>query len=81
VLKREIPASALPAMLDHMELFGMGASWGGYESLILPTHPERMRSATKWDTGPTLRLHAGLEDIGDLIADLDAGFTRLNAAR
>jgi len=81
ILKREIPASALPAMLDHMELFGMGASWGGYESLILPTHPERMRSAVKWDTGPTLRLHAGLEDIGDLIADLGAGFARLNAAR
>src|SRR5260370_40897850 len=68
-------------MLDGMELFGMGASWGGYESLILPTHPERMRSAKNWQSGPTLRLHAGLEDLGDLICDLERGFSRLNAAR
>jgi len=81
VLKREVSQQALAAMLDGMELFGMGASWGGYESLILPTHPERIRTATPWASGPTLRLHAGLEDLSDLIADLDAGFARLNAAR
>jgi cystathionine beta-lyase len=63
-----------------MELFGMGASWGGFESLILPTHPERMRTAVPWTEGPALRLHAGLEDIDDLIADLERGFARLNAA-
>jgi cystathionine beta-lyase len=81
VLRKDIPSSALSDMLDGMELFGMGASWGGYESLILPTHPERMRTAKDWQTGPTLRLHAGLEDLGDLIGDLERGFARLNAAR
>ena len=59
----------------------MGYSWGGFESLIVPAHPERLRTAVPWRAGVTLRLHAGLEDIGDLIADLDRGFARLNAAR
>ncbi|HUN45795.1 MAG TPA: PLP-dependent transferase, partial [Stellaceae bacterium] len=80
-LRRDTPPAAISAMLDGMELFGMGASWGGYESLILPSHPERMRTATPWTGGPVLRLHAGLEDIGDLIADLEQGFARLAAAR
>jgi cystathionine beta-lyase len=80
VLKRHFAKPAVDAMLDGMELFGMGASWGGYESLILPTHPERLRTATAWETGPTLRLHAGLEDLDDLIADLEHGFARLGAA-
>ncbi len=75
------PPVALAAMLDGMTLFGMGFSWGGYESLLLLTHPETMRSAAGWSVeGPTLRLHAGLEDPGDLIADLEAGFARLKAA-
>ena len=80
VLKRGIAKKAVDAMLDGYELFGMGASWGGFESLVLPTHPERLRSATRWDTGPSLRFHAGLEDLGDLIADLTRGFERLQAA-
>ncbi len=67
------------AMLDGMELFGMGASWGGFESLLIPTWPEQNRTATTWDAeGQTLRIHIGLEDPEDLIADLDAGFARLN---
>ena len=77
------PASrkALAAMLDGLELFGMGYSWGGYESLILPFDPRGYRSATVWDSeGPALRIHAGLEDIEDLMADLDAGFERLAGA-
>jgi cysteine-S-conjugate beta-lyase len=58
----------------------MGASWGGYESLILPVNPVRV--AAKWDApGPTLRLHAGLEQIDDLIADLEDGFARLAATQ
>jgi cystathionine beta-lyase len=66
-------------MLDGMELFGMGASWGGFESLLIPTWPETNRTATKWQTdGQTMRIHIGLEDPEDLIADLDAGFARLN---
>ena len=76
------PRPALAAMVDHLELFHMGFSWGGFESLILPVDPGRVRSATRWQgTGPVLRLHAGLEDPDDLIADLDKGFARLNAAR
>lgn len=77
------PAShdALAAMLDHLELFGMGYSWGGYESLILPFDPRTYRSATTWQLeGPALRLHIGLEDVEDLKADLHAGFARLAAA-
>ncbi|MDP6951441.1 MAG: cystathionine beta-lyase [Alphaproteobacteria bacterium] len=73
---------ALAAMLDGMELFAMGYSWGGYESLIIPTNPASHRTATDWtDEGPALRIHAGLEDADDLIADLDAGLARLAAAR
>jgi cystathionine beta-lyase len=79
VLKPQSHA-ALAAMLDGMELFGMGYSWGGYESLILPFNPASYRSVTKWQAeGPALRLHAGLEDIDDLKADLEASFARLAA--
>jgi cystathionine beta-lyase len=76
------PASrvALAAMLDGLGLFGMGYSWGGFESLILPFDPSDYRTATKWQAeGPALRLHVGLEDVEDLKADLDAGFARLAA--
>jgi cystathionine beta-lyase len=72
---------ALAAMLDGMRLFSMGFSWGGYESLLVRVNPETMRSATGWaEKGPLLRLHAGLEDPGDLITDLEAGLARLAAA-
>jgi cystathionine beta-lyase len=77
VLRHDIPKAAIDAMLDGMELFGMGASWGGFESLILPGHPERLRTVRPWQDGPLLRLHAGLEDLQDLIADLERGFARL----
>ena len=82
VLLDPCPKSALTAMLDHLELFGLGYSWGGFESLALPVHPRRVRTATSWDhPGPLLRFHAGLEDIDDLIRDLEAGFARLRRAR
>jgi cystathionine beta-lyase len=81
VLRRDVAKPAVDAMLDGMELFGMGFSWGGFESLIVPVYPDRLRSATRWEEGPVLRLHAGLEDRDDLIADLARGFDRLNAAR
>ena len=69
------------ALLDGMELFGMGASWGGYESLMIPTFPEKARTVRPWKAeGPTLRLHIGLEDTDDLITDLDAGLKRMSAA-
>ena len=75
------PEKAVAAFLDDLKLFGMGYSWGGFESLIIPQYPAKMRSATKWEAeGQILRIHAGLEDVDDLIADLDAGFARLRAA-
>ncbi len=74
---------ALHAFVDGLELFGVGASWGGYESLILRFDPAspRLRTASPWrDVGPLLRLHVGLEDADDLIADLRAGLRRLEEA-
>ena len=69
---------AVNRMVDHMNLFGIGFSWGGYESLIMPQNPERNRTATTWQAeGPLLRLHIGLEDVADLKTDLAAGFERL----
>lgn len=71
----------IAAMVDGLEHFGLGASWGGYESLVLPFDPSNYRSATEWRApGPCLRFHIGLEDPDDLIADLDAGFHRLAKA-
>lgn len=79
VLDREYDEDALRALLNDLELFAMGASWGGYESLILPARP--VRTATEWNPGGTLlRLHVGLEAPEDLIADLAAGLDRLTAA-
>ena len=75
------PEKALAAFLDGLELFGMGYSWGGFESLVIPQYPKKMRTATEWNAeGQILRFHAGLEDIGDLVADIEAGFARLHAA-
>lgn len=78
---KPVSRQAISAFLDGMELFGMGYSWGGYESLILPANPEKLRTASTWNSqGPMIRLHAGLEDVGDLIADLERGLTRLGEA-
>ena len=80
VVLRPVARERIAAMLNGMRLFGMGWSWGGFESLIIPTYPERTRSATTWHAeGPCLRLHIGLEDADDLIVDLDEGFLRLGA--
>jgi len=76
-----VPRSALQAMVDHMELFGMGYSWGGFESLLLPANPTTSRTATRWtEEGQLIRVHAGLEAVDDLIRDLEAGFQRLRRA-
>jgi cystathionine beta-lyase len=78
---KPVAKPALAAMLDDLGLYGMGFSWGGYESLIVPGNVGSLRTATKWsEPGPLLRVHAGLEDPEDLIADLDKGFARLRAA-
>ena len=69
---------AVADMLDGLELFGMGFSWGGFESLVVPFDPTDYRTATAWPgDGPALRFHIGLEDVDDLKADLDRGFQRL----
>jgi cystathionine beta-lyase len=71
---------AVAAMLDGLELFGMGYSWGGFESLIVPFDCRTYRTATQWNpVGPALRIQIGLEDVEDLKAELDAGFARLRA--
>ncbi|HYN39053.1 MAG TPA: cystathionine beta-lyase [Rhodospirillales bacterium] len=81
VVLQPVGRVGLAAMLDGMRLFRMGFSWGGFESLIIPFDPRPVRTAPAWpDAGPCLRLHCGLEDVADLLADLDAGFTRLRAA-
>ena len=78
VVLKPAPKEAVYALIDALDLFGIGASWGGFESLIQPTTPARIRSATRWEPeGPTLRLHIGLEDPQDLIEDLDGGFHAL----
>jgi cystathionine beta-lyase len=78
VVLKPAPQAAVYALIDALDLFGIGASWGGFESLVQPTNPARIRSATRWQAeGPSLRLHIGLEDPQDLIADLDRGFYAL----
>jgi cystathionine beta-lyase len=63
-----------------MRIFGMGASWGGYESLIIPAHPGATRSVTPWPPKMRVyRVHIGLEDVEDLRADLADGLDRLKA--
>lgn len=70
------PEAAVAAFVDGLRHFGIGYSWGGFESLIVPAHIRR--SAGRFDAaGPVLRIHAGLEDAGDLIADLEKGLARL----
>ncbi len=74
--------AAVAALIDDLAHFGIGFSWGGYESLILPADPARVRTATRWRAeGPLLRLHIGLEDPDDLIADLAAGLDRFRTAK
>ena len=79
VLKDGPGEQDLARMLDGMELFAMGFSWGGFESLIIPSDPRTMRTTYDWPYNqPTLRIHAGLEDPDDLLKDLDAGLKRLS---
>ena len=79
---KEAPQKAVDALLDTVTLFGMGFSWGGFESLVIPFDCSSYRSATTWAPGgPTLRLHIGLENVEDLKADLERGFAAFNATR
>ena len=70
------------AFMNELALFGMGFSWGGFESLVIVFDCSEYRTATKWAPGgPTLRFHIGLEDPDDLLADLDRGFAAMAAAK
>ncbi|WP_414462900.1 cystathionine beta-lyase [Hyphomicrobium sp. DY-1] len=81
IVLKPVPQKALAALLDGLKLFGMGYSWGGYESLVVPFDPTSYRTATRWQgPGPALRFHIGLEAVEDLIADLAAGFERMKSA-
>jgi cystathionine beta-lyase len=79
VVFRPVAQAQVNKFLNALALFGMGASWGGYESLAIPFDCSAIRTATKWSPGgPTVRFHIGLEDPGDLIADLERGFAAMN---
>jgi cystathionine beta-lyase len=71
---KPLPDSVVKTGLNGLRYFGHGASWGGFESLVTFPKPARSRSVTPWQSGPLLRLHIGLEDPQDLIADLSAAF-------
>jgi cystathionine beta-lyase len=78
---KPVPQKAVYAFLDTLELFGIGASWGGYESLAIPFDCSPVRSVTRWEPGgPTVRFHIGLEAVEDLIVDLERGFAALAEA-
>jgi cystathionine beta-lyase len=81
IVLKPVPQAAVHAFINALTLFGIGASWGGFESLVIPFDCTNVRTATTWAPGgPAVRFHIGLEDVDDLIADLEHGFTALAAA-
>ena len=81
VVLKPMSEKAVHAFMNELTLFGMGFSWGGFESLVIVFDCSEYRTATKWTPGgPTLRFHIGLEDTGDLIADLERGFAAMTRA-
>ncbi|CAA7617759.1 putative cystathionine beta-lyase [Candidatus Terasakiella magnetica] len=82
VILKPAAKDAVDCMLDGYSHFKLGFSWGGFESLVIPTSGHSIiRTATTWaPTGPSLRFHTGLEDADDLLADLERGFERLTCA-
>jgi cystathionine beta-lyase len=82
IVLKPVPEKALIAFLNGLSLYGMGASWGGFESLAIPFDVDDYRTATKFEPGgPSIRFHIGLEDTGDLIADLERGFAAMAATK
>jgi cystathionine beta-lyase len=78
VILNPVNEAAVAALIDSLALFGIGSSWGGFESLAISADPAKYRSATQWNPGgPLLRLHIGLEDPDDLIADLEQGLAQM----
>src|ERR1700744_515953 len=81
VVLKPAPQKSVDALLDAVKLFGMGYSWGGFESLVIPFDCSPYRTASTWaPAGPTLRVAIGLENVSDLKADLERGFAAFNAA-
>jgi cystathionine beta-lyase len=79
--KRQNPTSKqIAALCEGRRYFGIGYSWGGYESLIFPARIGSLRSVAPWQGGPLIRVHIGLEDPADLIADLETGFSAMARA-
>jgi len=78
VVLKPVSEARLAAFADGLQHFGIGYSWGGFESLIIPAHIRRTVRPFEAE-GPVLRIHAGLEDVGDLIADLEKGLERLKS--
>ena len=81
IVLKPAPQQAVDALLNAVKLFGMGYSWGGFESLMIPFDCAPYRTATKWAPGgPTLRPHIGLENVEDLKSDLERGLAAFHAA-
>lgn len=80
---KEFSDEAVVRMVDNMKIFSIGFSWGGFESIIMKTNINAVRSVKLWEfgpgLGPTIRVSIGLEDTADLINDLEDGFERLRA--
>ncbi len=76
-----VDEAGVAALVDGRRHFGIGYSWGGYESLIMPGNIATLRTVEPWQGGPIIRVHIGLEAVDDLIADLDEGFTRMRRLR
>jgi len=82
IVLKPIAEKPVHAFMNELALFGMGYSWGGYESLVILFDCTEYRTATRWAPGgPTLRFHIGLEHTDDLIADLERGFAAMAAAQ
>ena len=79
VILRPTTKENVAKLIEGMTHFRIGASWGGYESLLIPSYPVRDFADPPWqEKGPLLRLHAGLENSADLIDDLKDGFARIS---
>lgn len=79
VVLKPCSTTQVNAFLDRLTLFGLGYSWGGFESLAIHCDPQLRRTAEPWRVeGPLIRLHVGLEDPSDLIADLEQAFRALS---
>jgi len=82
VTLKPVSLKSLKGFFNSLRHFGMGFSWGGFESLCIHTQPAKNRSVTSWTAaGPTLRIHAGLEHIDDLVADMERAFDAMKAVK